>query len=88
MKALATSLLIFIILSGLVSYIFKASFAVAPGIVAVACLAGIVINSDNISRLEIGINTVILVSILISLVIASHFYPSITETGLYNIRIL
>lgn len=88
MKALITSLLIFITLSGLISYIFEASFAVALGAVAIACLAGIIINPDNVSHLELGINIAIVLSILISLFIASHFYPSITEMGLYNMHIL
>lgn len=88
MKALATSLLIFIILSGLVSYIFKASFAVAPGVVAVAYLIGQILSFGSMHLTEHCINVAILASVLAALFIASHFFPILNEVGLYNVQIL
>ncbi|MBB1519909.1 hypothetical protein [Aquipseudomonas guryensis] len=86
MKALALNSIVFLTLSGLVSYFLEASFAIAPGVVAVAYLIGLIVSLGSTLCSEFCINVAMLISTIIMLVIVSHFFPSITEVGLYNVH--
>ena len=86
MRVPALSLAAFLILSALVSYFLEASFAVAPGVVAVAYLIGQILSFGSTHFAECCINVAILASVLAALFIASHFFPIINEVGLYNVQ--
>lgn len=86
MRTLVLTITALLILSAAVSYFFEASFAVAPGVVVIAILVGQIVHLGSIPYTVFCINLAILVSVLAALLILSHFFPVLTEVGLYNVQ--